>query len=501
MSKQQQLHNPLYRFFQKILHHKHYTLVISLCAALAMVALFYYSWDKGLKPFAKPAYRTWSEIELSHNLRVVTVESSFSAFRYNNIWYGYEYENAKKLADALNMDLQMVVAPSESALIDSLFMGNADLSIWPMSYSVGAKHWFLRPTGPKWQDWQCIATLKQDDTRHSLAIIYESRQWDVFHSDSVRNYFDFSPYLLDSIPADSLSTEQLTDSMIDKKTDAVMLRCNVARLMHDYYPNLIVTDSIPGSCDSVAWMTLLSADTLRFKIDSLSAKLLPQGTPQYTVGLKHSGNDKNTVRKSTYFKMKEGAISPYDVIFRHRAAEHNLDWRLLAAIAFIESNFEHEIVSHKGPLGLMQLMPQTATNYGYTREEALDPDINVELSCRLLESIRNIVEKKCLGITDEDKICFVLTGYNAGIGHLTDAINLADTLGYKTNVWEGNVEHCLRLKSDPHYYRMSVVKSGKFNGAFTINYVNEVLSAYQTFCEKVPRETSVKKKKTTKTNK
>ena len=56
------------------------------------------------------------------------------------------------------------------------------------------------------------------------------------------------------------------------------------------------------------------------------------------------------------------------------------------------------------------------------------------------------------------------------------------------NVWPNSVEHCLRLKSDPQYYRMSVVKQGKFNGAFTINYVNTVMSAYHEFSLKAAKE-------------
>jgi membrane-bound lytic murein transglycosylase F len=186
--------------------------------------------------------------------------------------------------------------------------------------------------------------------------------------------------------------------------------------------------------------------------------------------------------------MEDGAISPYDDIFKRKAKEFNLDWRMLAGIAFIESRFNHAVVSHKGPIGLMQLMPQTARIFGHEPEDVLDPDLNIELACRLYLRIADRIRNRVPGISDEDLMCVSLAGYNAGIGHVYDAIRLAETLGYKANVWPNNVEHCLRLKSDPQYYRMSVVKQGKFNGAFTINYVNQVMAAYHTFCQKVPKD-------------
>lgn len=505
MSRQRPHRNRLIRILTVMLYRKRYTLVISFLVVIAMVGCLIYSWDKGLKPYAKPEPRTWAAIEESGTLRAVTIVSSFTAFKYNDIWYGHEYDNAKQIAEALGLNLEIITAPNEAALVDSLFTGAADVSIWPMSYSVGKGHWFLRPTGVRWMDYQRLVSSVKIDTaayrdstltdsaimtlpKYKLSIIDGSRQWLVYHDDSIHEKYDFRPFVLDSLPYDSLNSELLTDSMIFHATDAVMLRCNVARLMHDYYPMIQLLDTITDSQDSLAWMLTIKSDTLSHLIDSISANL-EQGTPQYTIAQKRFGEQKrNKARKASRFTMKEGALSPYDGIFRSKGLEHEIDWRLLASIAFIESNFKHEIVSTKGPLGLMQLMPQTVSSHGYTNEEAMEPEVNVELACRLLDGIFRMVRRRCSNISDDDLICFSLVGYNAGIGHLFDAINLADTLGYRTNVWEGNVEHCLRLKSDPHYYRLSVVKCGKFNGAFTINYVNEVIAAYHTFCEKMPEE-------------
>lgn len=505
MSRRKNPNNRIIRIFRVLLHRKASTLAISFLVLVAMIACLVYSWDKGLKPFAKPEPRSWAQIEQSGILRAVTIPTSFTAIEFNDRWYGYEYENARKVAKALDLELEILTVRNEEELLDSLFSGAADVAIWPLAYSVVDNHWYLRPTGNKWTDSQCLCyskkldltawndstltdSIRQQLPKYPLSIIYGSRQWEAYHNDSVRKYFDFCPYILDSIPPDSLNIEQLTDSLVSGKTAAVMLRCNVAKLMHDYYPIIMLSDTIPFSQDTLAWTVTYKADTLRHLIDSVASELLPTGTPRYSIIANRYGKQKARIRSALRLQMIDGALSPFDDIFRRKADQFGLDWRLLAAIAYIESNFNQDVISSRGPLGLMQLMPQTARSYGYTPEEALDPEINVELAAQLMSNLQRVITKRYPDILEEDLFAFMLTGYNAGIAHLYDAINLAEELGYRKEVWASNVEYCLRLKSDPHYYNLSVVKAGKFNGAFTINYVNEVTAAYQAFCEKVPRE-------------
>ena len=484
--------------------------VIAMVAVLALVAFTF--WAVRHQHIRKmetihfaPNARTWSEIVASDTLNAVTIQTSFTAFEFKGRWYGHEYQNAKAVSEALGLKLNIILVNSEDALVDSLYSGAADISIWPMAYSVVKGHWFLRPTGPRWSDGQCIASARRlklaaykDSTltdsalaalpKYKLSLIKESHQWNVFNKKQFRAHFDSRPYLIDTIAHDSLNTEMLTDSMIVGLTDAVMLRCNVARLMRDYYPSLHVSDTLVNSIDSMAWMIANVSDTLQHKIDSITAELIDNKTPHYTISTKRYGELKRKRSKTIHYRMKDGAISPYDDIFRRKGKEYGLDWRLLAGIAYTESRFNHNVVSTKGPLGLMQLMPQTARMFGYEPEDVLDAELNVDLAAQLFIRIQDRLRHRVPGTSEEDLICLSLAGYNAGIGHVYDAIRLAETLGYAPNVWPNSVEHCLRLKSDPQYYRMSVVKLGRFNGAFTINYVNTVMSAYREFCTKVEKD-------------
>ena len=63
---------------------------------------------------------------------------------------------------------------------------------------------------------------------------------------------------------------------------------------------------------------------------------------------------------SPILSLKEGKISHYDDLFRKYSKEIGWDWRMLASLAYTESNFDTTAVSWAGAKGLMQLMPATA---------------------------------------------------------------------------------------------------------------------------------------------
>ena len=54
----------------------------------------------------------------------------------------------------------------------------------------------------------------------------------------------------------------------------------------------------------------------------------------------------------------------YEPLMMEAAARHGIDARLLWVIAYLETRFQSQAVSHKGARGLMQFMPATAVRYG-----------------------------------------------------------------------------------------------------------------------------------------
>lgn len=177
-------------------------------------------------------------------------------------------------------------------------------------------------------------------------------------------------------------------------------------------------------------------------------------------------------RKPKKYALRDGMISPFDSLFKVYSKEIDWDWHLLAAISYVESKFQPDVVSKSGAKGLMQLMPRTAANYGCPDSLMQDPEESVKAGTALLADLENRLRKKNI---EHDLVYFTLAGFHAGLGHIYDAITMADSLGYNPTLWHDNVEVCLQLKADPEYYNLPYVRLGRFNGKITSAYIREVL--------------------------
>jgi soluble lytic murein transglycosylase-like protein len=97
---------------------------------------------------------------------------------------------------------------------------------------------------------------------------------------------------------------------------------------------------------------------------------------------------------------------PYGTAIAVAAERHHVDGLLLAAIVEVESDFSARAVSSQGAMGLMQVIPDVAQDYG-VEGDLLDPYVNVEVGSRyfrgLLKDYKGDLER-------------ALAAYNAGPG-------------------------------------------------------------------------------------
>jgi soluble lytic murein transglycosylase len=101
---------------------------------------------------------------------------------------------------------------------------------------------------------------------------------------------------------------------------------------------------------------------------------------------------------------------PYESSLRNAAAGNHVDPMFMAGLVRQESAFESNAVSHQGAMGLMQVMPSTASKLArqlkvrYARASLTDPGYNLNLGARYLADLLQIFG------TQEA----VLAAYNAG---------------------------------------------------------------------------------------
>lgn len=167
-------------------------------------------------------------------------------------------------------------------------------------------------------------------------------------------------------------------------------------------------------------------------------------------------------------------ISPYDSLIRLHADSVGLDWHLLAAVMYQESRFHIEARSPRGAMGLMQMMPKTAENYGVT--DPLDPDMNIRAGALALTSLL----RRYRSLTDDkiERYKYALAGYNAGIGRIDDCLNLARQLGVDTSSWDNIATQVIPQMGDESVMETGAVKVGPFRGTETCAYVERTLEIF-----------------------
>jgi len=97
---------------------------------------------------------------------------------------------------------------------------------------------------------------------------------------------------------------------------------------------------------------------------------------------------------------------PFDDIVKSKAGKHKISSALVHSIILHESNYNIYAVSSKGALGLMQLMPDTARQYGV--KNVFDPEDNIEGGIKYLKDLTKLYEN------EKNPTTLILAAYNAG---------------------------------------------------------------------------------------
>jgi len=147
-----------------------------------------------------------------------------------------------------------------------------------------------------------------------------------------------------------------------------------------------------------------------------------------------------------------------------------LDWRLIAAVAYHESQWEPDATSPTGVRGIMMLTAETADRLGVSNR--LDPRESIIAGARYLNMLKDFQPDD---VMEPDRTWMALASYNIGPGHFNVARTLARQEGADPAAWY-EMKRILPLLAQPKYYER--LKSGRARGGEAVFLVENIRSYY-----------------------
>lgn len=445
---------------------------------LAMLIFFSVSSceKKGVKD--EEVQRDLADILADGKLVAVTDYNATSYFIYKGEPMGYQYDMLRDLATYLGVKLEILTENDIDKSFEMLRNGEVDIIANSLAITAQRKEEvdFTLPHGETSQvlvqrvptDNSAPAIQKPLELSGRLVYVQKSSAG----AQRLKNLSDEIGGGITIVELPNYDADKLIELVATGEIDFAVCDQSVAVVKSSYYKNLNIDVQI-GFPQKTAWAVRKTSVELRKKVDTWLEGYLK--TAHYrNIELKYFAQERfNRRASSDYFFIYTGKISPWDEYFKKYSQGIDWDWRLLASLVYQESRFRHDVTSHRGASGLMQMMPQTAEYFGV--DSAVGPAKQIEAGVRYIKWLED--RFAAYDIPKDEMVKFVLASYNAGIGHIIDARNLAQKHGRNPNVWDDNVEYFIRNKSQ--FANDPVVRHGKLRGVETTNYVKEIMERYQ----------------------
>ena len=453
---------------------------------LALAWTFFAGGCRKHRPAAKPAvHADLPQIKDSGQLVVLTLYSSTTYFNYRGQEMGFQYELCEQFAQSLGVKLKVKVARNVRELIRMLLAGEGDLIAYNLPITRDRMDSLIY-CGNEVITHQ-VVVQRSNGRAKPLTDVTQLVGKEVYVKPG--KYYERlvnldqelgGGILIRRMASDSISLEDLITEVARGEIAYTVADDDIARLNKTYYPNLDIRLAVSFD-QRASWAVRADCPLLAEAVDRWHAE--NRTSPAYAASMKLYFEISKSVPHSPILSLREGKISHYDDLFKKYAAQIGWDWRLLASLAYTESNFDTTAVSWAGARGLMQLMPRTARAMGMPEGKEANPEESIKAAVKYL----GITTRSFTEVPEGERINFVLASYNSGIGHVFDAMALAEKYGSNKYVWRDNVEKFVLLKSNEEYFTDPVCKHGYFRGQETYNFVREIMGRYEQYKKKIPR--------------
>lgn len=407
-------------------------------------------------------------------LHVVTRNSPVTYFEDRNGETGFEYELAKRFAKKLGVELKVEpvnsfddvyskVAEGNQLVIGAASLVNTSRRSEQVTFS---NPYLVVDSLVLYQRSAKRPMSVKDLIGKSILVVKGSSQADQLRA-LKQQYPD-----LQFQESDTVDVIDLLQQIEDKKIDITIINSNALAMTQVYYTDVRVGFVLEKE-QKMGWVVASNPEDTSV-IDAVN---------QFFEEVEESGslarlNDRffghldtlGYVGAYSFARHLQERLPKYEKYFIEYGKKNNLDWRLLAAIAYQESHWNPEAVSPTGVRGIMMLTQRTAKAMGV--ENRLDAKQSIMGGAKFLSIIKQSINKE---VVDPDRTLFALAAYNMGQGHLADVQKIAELNKLDANSWR-DVNHVLPLISQKQWYQQT--RYGYARGFETKQFVRNVRRYY-----------------------
>jgi len=238
---------------------------------------------------------------------------------------------------------------------------------------------------------------------------------------------------------------------------------DIAELWSEVMPNLVLYNKIPLARNiSYGIVFRKNSPKLKAAVDKFLEKNAKGTLIGNTIYNKYVKNVK--LLPQIYTTKTFSQVNVLKAPFLKYADRYQLDWLLLIAQGYQESGLNQALVSNRGAVGIMQVLPTTAASKPFYIRNINKIDNNVHAGVKYM---RFLIDRYFSNpeIDELNRHLLALAAYNAGPARVAQLQEIAKSKGLNPNLWFDNVE----------------LIAAKEIGQETVQYVSNIYKFYASY--------------------
>jgi len=428
-----------------------------------------------------PQKNLLEQVKDSGELRVLTRNAATTYYIGPHGPTGPEYDLVQAFADHLGVSVKLVVEDNLQDILNKVTNGDAHIAAAGLTVT-DERQKFVRFTPPYQNITQQVVYRQGSGKPRSIEHLADGFLEVLANSSHAERLLELQQDYPDLswMETDDMSSGELMTLVVEEVIDFTVADSNDVALMRRYHPEVRVAFNISKQ-QELAWAMPITEDDSLYQAAVDFIQSIKKNGELDSMLARHYGyiRNYNYAGTPTFMRHVERRLPTYVEQFKTAAEDNDLDWRLVAAVAYQESLWNPLAVSPTGVRGIMMLTKVTAAELGV--KERTDPTESIDGGARYLRTLYGKFED----LPEPDRTWFTLASYNVGYGHVKDAQRLTEKSGGDPTLWT-DVKQRLPLLSQHKWFRQT--RYGYARGHEPVKYVENIRSYYDILRWHIDRE-------------